>query len=158
MNSFIKTLRSGYRLLVIGANLLQSPLLLVLRVYFFWQLFQTGQGKLGNIGKIAEYFSSLGIPLPVVNAYLAGATETFGSLLIIVGLATRLASIPVAFTMLIVYLTAEFEAFQNIFSNPDKFVKADPFPFLICALILLAFGPGKISIDALLKRRFDQAE
>jgi putative oxidoreductase len=158
MNPFIKTLRSGYRLLVIGANLLQSPLLLVLRVYFFWQLFQTGQGHLGNIGKTAEYFSSLGIPLPVVNAYLAGAIETFGSMPLIVGLATRLASIPVAFTMMIAYLTADFEAVQNIFSDPDKFVKAAPFPFLICALILLAFGPGKISFDALLKRKFDQAE
>ena len=38
-------------------------------------------------------------------------------------------------------------------SNSDKFVKADPFPFLLLALIVLAFGPGQLSVDALLKRK-----
>jgi len=44
--------------------------------------------------------------------------------------------------MAVAYLTADFEAVSNIFSNPDKFVKADPFPFLLTALIVLVFGPG----------------
>jgi putative oxidoreductase len=158
MNPFIKTLRRYYRLLVNGANHLQSPLLLVLRVYFFYQLFFIGQGKLSHIDKIADYFSTLGIPLPLFNAYLAGATETLGSLFIIVGLATRLACVPVTFTMIIAYLTAESEAVKSFFSDPDKFVKADPFPYLICALIILVFGPGKFSLDALLKRKFDSAD
>jgi hypothetical protein len=38
------------------------------------------------------------------------------------------------------------------FSDPDKFVKADPFPFLFTALIILVFGPGLLSIDALMKQ------
>ena len=38
-------------------------------------------------------------------------------------------------------------------SNSDKFVKADLFPFLLLALIVLAFAPGKLSVDALFKRR-----
>ena len=46
----------------------------------------------------------------------------------------------------------DFEAVSNIFSDPDKFVKADPFPFLLTALIVLVFGPGLFSIDALLKQ------
>jgi len=41
---------------------------------------------------------------------------------------------------------------MTFFSNSDKFVKADPFPYLLTALIVLAFGPGLFSIDALLKR------
>jgi putative oxidoreductase len=94
----------------------------LLRVYFFWQLFQTGQGKLAHIENNSDYFASLGIPLPTLNAYMAVA-----------------------------YLTADLEAVTGIFSDPDKFVKADPFPYLISALIVLAFGPGKFSIDALIK-------
>src|ERR1700750_1925941 len=58
---------------------------------------------------------------------------------------------PVAVTMGIAYLTADLEAVTSIFSDPDKFVKADPFPYFICALIVLVFGPGKFSIDALIK-------
>jgi uncharacterized membrane protein YphA (DoxX/SURF4 family) len=53
--------------------------------------------------------------------------------------------------MSVAYLTADFEAVSNIFNDPDKFVRADPFPFLLTALIVLVFGPGRFSVDALLK-------
>ncbi len=152
MKTPVDLFRRGYELLVSCANLLQSPFLLLLRVYFFWQLFQTGQGKLAHIEKISDYFATLGIPLPTLNAYMAGATETFGSLLLIVGLASRLTAIPITVVMAVAYLTADLEAVAGIFSDPDKFVKADPFPYLVSALIVLAFGPGKFSIDALIKR------
>jgi putative oxidoreductase len=55
--------------------------------------------------------------------------------------------------MIVAYFTADFEAVSNMLSDPDKFVKADPFPFLLTALIIYAFGPGEFSMDALLKRR-----
>jgi putative oxidoreductase len=151
MNTIINLLRRGYELLVASGNLLQSPLLLVLRVYFFWQLFMTGQGHLANIGKVSDFFVSLGIPFPMLNAYLSSSVECFGSLLLIVGLASRLTAIPVTITMAVAYLTADLEAVTSIFSDPDKFVKADPFPYFICALIVLVFGPGRFSIDALIK-------
>jgi putative oxidoreductase len=152
MKTSVDLFRRGYELLVSSANLLQSPFLLLLRVYFFWQLFLTGQGKLAHIEKISDYFASLGIPLPTLNAYMAGATETFGSLLLIIGLASRLTAIPITVVMAVAYLTADLEAVTGIFSDPDKFVKADPFPYLISALIVLVFGPGKLSVDALIER------
>ena len=68
MNTFVESVGEKYRLLVSALNYLQSPFLLLLRIYFFWQLFQTGQGKLTNLGKVSEYFASLGIPLPAVSA------------------------------------------------------------------------------------------
>jgi putative oxidoreductase len=145
-------IRRPYELLVLVGNFLQAPLLLFLRVYFFWQLFLAGKGKLLNIEKTAEFFGSLNIPMPLVNAYLAGATECFGGLLLVAGFASRLVAIPVAFTMIVAYVTADFEAVASIFTDPDKFVAAAPFPFLFTALLVLAFGPGAISIDALIKR------
>jgi putative oxidoreductase len=145
-------IRRPYDLLVTVGNSLQAPLLFVLRVFFFWQLFLTGKGKLLDIEKTAEFFGSLNIPMPLLSAYLAGATECFGGLLLVVGFASRLVAIPVAFTMIIAYLTADHEAVTNIFSDPDKFVEAAPFPFLLSALLVLAFGPGAFSIDALIKR------
>jgi putative oxidoreductase len=148
----MNSLRRAYEVFVSGANYLQAPLLFALRIYFFWQLYQTGQGKLLNIERTAEFFASLRIPLPVLNAYLAGATECFGGLLLVVGLASRLVAIPVAFTMIIAYVAADDEALTSIFSDPDKFVAATPFPFLLSALLVLAFGPGALSIDALIKR------
>lgn len=152
VNTFYQFVRRAYEMLVAGANYLQAPLLLALRVYFFWQLFLAGKGKLLNIGQTAEFFESLKIPLPLLSAYLASATECFGGLLLVVGLCSRLVAIPVAFTMLVAYFTADFEALTSIFSDPDKFVAAAPFPFLLVSLLILAFGPGAISIDALIKR------
>jgi putative oxidoreductase len=113
----------------------------------------TGKGKLANIGKVSEFFASLGIPLPTFNAYFIGSLECFGSLLLIVGLASRTLCLVIAVSMLVAYLTADFEAVSSIFSDPDKFVKADPFPFLLTAIVVFIFGPGKYSIDAVLHWR-----
>jgi putative oxidoreductase len=153
MNKLLDLARRYYEVVVLSANSLRPPLLLFLRVYFFWQLFLAGIGKLSNIGKISEYFASLDIPLPTLNAYLAGAAETFCSLFLIFGIASRLAAIPVVFTMIVAYLTADQEAVRSMLSNSDKFVKADPFPFLLLALFVFVFGPGQLSVDALFKRK-----
>jgi putative oxidoreductase len=150
MHKVTDLLRRTYELLIAGSTVLQSPFLLLLRLYFFWQLFLTGKGKLANIGKVSEFFASLGIPLPTFNAYFIGSLECFGSLLLIVGLASRPLCLMIAVSMLVAYLTADFEAVSSIFSDPDKFVKADPFPFLLTAIIVFIFGPGKYSIDAVL--------
>src|SRR6201984_396168 len=158
MNTIRNAVGRGYELLVTFANFLQSPLLLALRVYFFWQLFLTGKGKLSNIGKVSEFFTSLGIPLPTVNAYFIGSLECFGSLLLIIGLASRPLSLLIVISMTVACLAADFEAVSSIFSDPDKFVKADPFPFLLIAVIVLVFGPGLFSIDALMERMLRRKE
>src|ERR1700730_15661759 len=71
-SNLLKSFRRCYELLVAGSKRLQSPFLLAVRLYFFWQLFLIGKGKLSNIEKVSEFFASLGIPLPTLNAYLVG--------------------------------------------------------------------------------------
>src|SRR6201987_575590 len=151
MKMVIDRLRRGYELLAVGATALQSPFLLLLRLYFFWQLFLTGEGKLSSIGKVSEFFSSLGIPLPTLNAYFIGSLECFGSLLLIVGLASRPLSLLISVSMIVAYIAADFDALSPFLSDSDKFVNADPFPFLLTALIIYVFGPGDFSVDAVLK-------
>jgi putative oxidoreductase len=132
------------------AHFLQSPLLLAVRLYWGWSFAQTGWGKLTNLERTAAYFESLNIPLPKVNAVLAGGTECVGGVLLALGLFARPASVPLIFTMLVAYWTADREALNAIVSEPDKFVTASPFLFLLASLIVLVFGPGKLSLDALL--------
>ena len=45
--------------------------------------------------------------------------------------ASRPLSLLIALSMIVAYFTPDFEAVCRIFSDPDKFVKADPFPFLL---------------------------
>ena len=135
------------------AATLQSPLLLVLRLYWGWSFAQTGWGKLMHLDRTAEFFASLGLPAPKLNAIMAGSTECFGGVLLALGLFARPAAVPLAFTMVVAYATADREAVQAIFSDTDKFTGAAPFLFLLVSLIVLAFGPGKLSLDHLLARR-----
>lgn len=135
------------------ASHLQSPLLLVIRLYWGWSFAQTGWGKLMNLDRTAEFFASLGLPAPKLNALAAGATECFGGVLLALGLFARPAAVPLAFTMVVAYATADREAVQAIFSDPDKFTGAAPFLFLLASVLVLAFGPGKLSLDTLLARR-----
>src|ERR1700752_2393162 len=158
MNKPTHLVRRGHELLIASGAALQSPFLLGLRLYFFWQLFLTGQGKLANVGKVSEFFASLGIPLPTLNAYFIGSLECFGGLLLIIGLASRPLSLLIVISMSVAYLTADFQAVSNIFSDPDQFVKADPFPFWLTALIVFVFGPGTFSIDALIERILHRRE
>jgi putative oxidoreductase len=135
------------------AGLLQSLLLLVIRLYWGWEFFLTGKGKLMDLEKPTAYFQSLGIPLPHAQAILAGATECFGGLLLLVGLCSRLISIPLTVLLTVAYLTADLDRVKMFFSDPDKFLTADEFLFLFAVVLVFAFGPGKVSIDWLIKRK-----
>ncbi|MGH8045731.1 MAG: DoxX family protein [Chthoniobacterales bacterium] len=150
----IHFIQSAYGWLIKLASLLQSPLLLVVRLYWGWQFFITGKGKLEHLDKITQFFTSLGIPMPHFNAIMAGTTECVGGLLLLIGLASRLTCIPLTVVMIVAYVTADLDAVKAIFSDPDQFLGADPFQFLFAVLLVLAFGPGMFSVDALLKRRF----
>ena len=132
---------------------LQPVLLLVVRGWWGWSFFLTGKGKLMNLEKTTEFFTSLNLPLPKLNAILAGSTECAGGALLLLGLGSRLVSVPLIFTMLVAYVTADKEAVAAIFSDPDKFTGAAPFLFLFACVIVFAFGPGKISLDALLFKK-----
>lgn len=131
----------------IGAAL-QSPLLLVLRLYWGWSFAQTGWGKLMHLDRTASFFGGLGIPAPKLNAIMAGGTECLGGVLLLLGLGARLVSVPLTFVMLVAYVTADREAVQALFSDPEKFVTAAPFLFLLTTVVILAFGPGRFSLDA----------
>ena len=135
------------------ASGLQSPLLLALRLYWGWSFAQTGWGKLTHLEKTTAFFESLNLPLPKLNAIAAGSTECLGGMLLALGLFARPAAVPLIFCMIVAYVTADSEALHAIFSEPDKFLEAAPFLFLLAAVIVLAFGPGKFSLDALLGRK-----
>jgi putative oxidoreductase len=132
----------------------QSLLLLVVRLYWGWGFFEAGKGKLMDLQKPTEFFKSLGIPFPHEQAMLVGTTECVGGLLLLVGFLSRLISIPLAILLCVAYATADSDKLKLIFSDPDKFVSADEFLFLFAVVLVLFFGPGKIAIDWLLKRKF----
>ena len=137
-------------------SLLQSPFLLVVRLYWGWQFAQTGWSKLHNLAKITNYFASLNIPFPAANAHFIAGLEFFGGLLLIVGLGTRLVGLLLAANMMVAYWKGDHDALVSIFSDPGKFYVADPYTFLFASLLVLIFGAGWLSLDALILKRLKE--
>lgn len=133
-------------------NYFQSPFLLVVRLYWGWQFAQSGWGKLHSIPRVTDFFASLNIPFPHANAVLVSNLEFFGGILLILGLASKLTGLVLTGNMLVAYITADREALGSIFSDPGKFYAADPYTFLFASLIMMLFGAGLFSVDAVIKK------
>lgn len=154
MSTPLRPVEIACRYLIQAGNLLQSPLLLFIRLCWGIQFFRAGLGKLEHIDKVIAFFTSIPIVFPAANAYLVGCTEMIGGALLTVGLASRLAAIPLAFTLAVAYLTTEKDALKSLytFTDIDPFLTATPFLFLFACVIIFAFGPGIFSIDCLIGR------
>ena len=130
------------------SGLKDIPLLLI-RLVLAFGFWTPAIMKWGNINGIAEWFGSLGIPFPTLNAYLAASTEMAGVILLTLGLATRFISIPLIITMLVAIFTVHmgngFEAGNNGFEIPLYYI--------LMLLVLMTNGAGKISLDHLLAKR-----
>jgi len=131
-------------------DLLQSPLLLLVRLYWGWQFAQNGWGKLHNLHRVIGFFGSLGIPHPGLVAPFVSGVEFVGGILLILGLASRITGLVLVIDMFMAYWIADRAALHSILSDPGKFYTADPYTFFFASLIVLVFGPGLFSLDALI--------
>jgi putative oxidoreductase len=149
-------IHKSYEMFVRAASSLESPFLLIVRLYWGWQFMQTGWGKSGDLGKVTNFFTTLGIPFPALNAYFISGLEFVGGILLAVGLGSRLVAFLLAADMAVAYYIADHDALLAFFSDPDKFYAAAPFTFLVASLIILIFGPGRLALDTLIGRRYGQ--
>lgn len=122
------------------------PLLVRLFVGYFF--FETGLGKVGNLSAFVERFQGWGIPFPPVSAAVSAYTELIGGALIVLGLFTRLASIPLFVNMLVATLTVRLKKVAGL----DDFVELDEPLYALSFLWLFISGPGLVSLDALATR------
>jgi putative oxidoreductase len=150
MNNLLTRLRQLYGQFFDLVSYLRSPFLLLVRLYWGWQLIQSGWGKLHHLDKVTEFFGSLNLPMPAQTALAISSLEFFGGIFLAIGLLSRLTALVLTINMVMAYITADREALLSIFSDPDKFYAAAPYTFLIASLLILIFGPGKIAADSLI--------
>jgi len=133
---------------------LKTPFLLFVRLYWGLQLMRNGWAKLHHLPNVIEFFASLHIPAPAFTAAFVSSLECFGGTLLAIGLFSRIISLMLTVNLIVAYITADNEALHAVFSDPDKFMAAAPFTFLMAALIILIFGPGLAALDSLALRVF----
>lgn len=137
---------------------LQSLFLLALRLIWGSWFLQAGWGKWNNFAGTVDFLRDLGIPFPEINAYALTLTELIGGLLLILGLFSRVAAVPLIIAMLVALLTAHHEAVGNLLTDPQAILKETPLTFLLAALTVFVFGPGKISLDHFMCNRCSKSE
>jgi putative oxidoreductase len=110
----------------------------------------TGWGKLHDLPKVTGFFTELGIPMPAFNAGMVSCVEFGGGILILLGLFTRFAAVPMAISMLVAILTARRGDIDGV-ASLGAF---NEFTYMACFVWLLVAGAGAVSLDRLLFSNF----
>ncbi len=133
---------------VTGALAFLAPLLtrLVIGVAFHY----TGHGKLSNLQRTTDFFASLGIPFPHVNAVFVSTLEFVGGLFLALGLATRIFAALLSCSMIVALITSDGGEWLTKF--PADLTDVTSFTFLLFLIWLVLYGPGPISLDKLVSK------
>lgn len=131
--------------------------LLLARVWLGFAMITGGQSILRffHSQELRDFFQNwfgneLGLPYPVLMAFLAKGTEFTGGILVCLGLFTRISSSFIAFVMLIATLVANLDYYGNgPFIRQDGLVTISSFLF---ASLCIFTGGGKYSLDRILFR------
>ena len=120
---------------------------LVMRLFFgyFWVI--NGWGKIHDLQGFAQRFIGWGIPYPHLSAVLSAYTELIGGSLLILGLLTRVATLPMMFNMLVAIATVTSKQMHGL----NDFVLSDEPLYILILFWLLMTGPGKASFDSLIR-------
>jgi len=103
----------------------------------------TGWGKAHSLDKVAAFFSELHIPAPVFHATLVSYVELVGGALLLLGLATRFAAIPLIVSMAVAIITAKADEVHGL---ADLFGLVE-WTYLALLAWIAIWGPGVISLD-----------
>jgi uncharacterized membrane protein YphA (DoxX/SURF4 family) len=124
-NPLVNALNNLYGAVIYAGSNLQSLFLLYMRLTWAHQFFLTDG----------------------IYGYTAG-------FLLFIGFLSRLAAIPLIVLSLIKLSTVhapDISEFRFLL-QPALLVKQPPYPYLITGLLIFIFGPGRVSVDAWIKR------
>jgi putative oxidoreductase len=119
----------------------------LLRLFLAWIFIKVGLGKAfglfggPGIEGFTGYLTNLEFPFPVIFAYLVAWLELIAGIMFLLGLGTRLASLPI----LVIMIVAIVKVHPTDFNYPAL--------ALIGSLILMEMGSGKLSVDGLLAKK-----
>jgi putative oxidoreductase len=124
---------------------------LLSRICIGFIFIQSGWGKLHHLDKVIAFFTSLGIPAANLQAPFVASIELVGGSVVLIGLFTRVASIPLIGTMFVAILTAkrgDIHELGDLLFMPE-------FLFIVMLLWLMIKGAGALSVDHFLAAQCD---
>ncbi len=123
--------------------------ILIARITVGWVFAESGWGKLQHLDKVVEFFTSLGIPQPQLQAPFVAGVELICGLLIVLGFLTRIASVPLIITMIVAILTAKSEDLKSV---SDLFGMSE-YLYIVLLFWFIFSGGGKVALDSFLCKK-----
>jgi putative oxidoreductase len=131
-----------------AADALRWLPLALARVTLGFLFVTTGWGKIHHLDKVTSFFIELGIPAPGFFATLVAWSEFLCGALLVVGLLSRLAAIPLIVTMIVALLTAKRDEIHGL----ADLVGQIEFTYLVLLIVVAVLGAGTLSVDAAVGR------
>jgi putative oxidoreductase len=117
------------------------------RLVVGWVFMGTGWTKLNNLDRITDAFVSWGIPFPQIMTPFVSAVEFVGGILLLLGLFTRIAAVPLVITMIVAVISAKWGDIDSL----ETLLGFEELAYMALFGWLAVAGPGAISLDRLLQ-------
>jgi uncharacterized membrane protein YphA (DoxX/SURF4 family) len=141
--------RGWYRQMGIALRRLDWLPPLLARLWLGGSFLWSGYHQATHAGDAVTHFARLGIPAPGFFVPLVSAVELACGALLLVGLLTRLAAIPLIVTMVVATITAKIPQLKR----PGDFLLIGEALYVLLLTYLVIDGPGRVSLDARLEQR-----
>jgi len=142
-----RLLKIRNRIVSFTDSLKDFPLLFI-RLTLAYGFYTPAINKWKDINAIASWFESMNYPLPKFNAYLSAGTEMAGVILLGLGFASRIISFPLIIVMLVAIFTVHIDNGWEAANNGFEI----PFYYMIMLFVILIYGPGKISLEGIIRK------
>jgi putative oxidoreductase len=128
-----------------GQEKYQDAAILLLRLGVGVVFIVAGWGKLTGIEGTIGFFGNIGIPAPMIMAWVVALVEFIGGIMVLTGLYIRIPALLLAIVMLVAILTTKLD-------GPFGPMRLD-LMLMLMALSLALLNSGKYSVDNLINRK-----
>ena len=118
------------------------------RIVVGWVFMWTGWAKLNNLPQVTENFAGWGIPAPHILTPFVSGVEFIGGALLVLGLFTRIAAVPLVIVMVVAILAAKW----GDIDSAATLLGFEEVLYMALFGWLAVAGPGPVSLDQLLQR------
>ena len=123
---------------------------LTVRIVVGWVFLWSGWEKLQVLPRMIENFRSWGIPAPEILTPFVSGVEFVGGLLLLLGLLTRFAAVPMMIVMLVAIIAAKSDQIDSL----ETLLGFEEVSYFVMFAWLAIAGPGPVSLDHLVLKAF----
>jgi putative oxidoreductase len=123
---------------------------LAVRIVVGWVFLWSGWGKLQVLPRMIDNFREWGIPFPEALTPFVSGMEFLGGLFLLIGLLTRLMSVPMMVIMVVAIISAKWADVDSL----ETLLGFEEVSYFVMFAWLGIAGPGPISLDHLILKKF----